>query len=74
MNEISVTGSFVNDMIEGQGELKCGTAIYAGEFKKGLISGKGTLTWSTNGLQLKFNGIFDSLTCISGKFEIKAKN
>jgi len=54
MNGTIVTGSFVDELINGSGELKSETANYSGEFKDGVISGKGTLQWSTNGRQLKF--------------------
>lgn len=74
MNGTTVTGSFVDELINGSGELKSETVNYSGEFKDGVISGKGTLQWSTNGRQLKFQGIFDPLAFISGRFEIKAED
>lgn len=71
INGTTVTGSFVDEKINGAGELKSESANYSGDFKDGVISGKGSLLWSNQTRQLKFTGLFDSVNFISGKLEIK---
>ena len=49
-----------------------GGMVYEGVFENGTLSGKGILTWtSPDNRELKFNGIFDGKSFVSGKFEVK---
>ncbi len=43
VNGTIVTGQFVDEKINGAGDLKSETANYSGDFKDGVIAGKGTL-------------------------------
>ncbi len=55
-NGNQISGSFLNQKISGNGELKSGSLIYSGDFKDGEICGKGTFTWTKDDLQVKFAG------------------
>jgi len=69
-----VTGAFKDEKIEGPGELKSSYAglQYTGEFKDGYLSAKGILYWtSADNRQLKWSGVTDGTTFLSGKFEVR---
>lgn len=53
-----VTGNFVNEKINGPGELKTsGGLSVSGEFKDGELSGKCVVQWVFEDLSYKFNGV-----------------
>lgn len=68
-----ITGSFINEKLTGPGQMKSeGGMVYDGIFENGTLCGKGTLTWtSPDNRELKFSGIFDGKSFVSGKFEVK---
>lgn len=66
-----LTGSFQNNKLTGTGDLKSNALNYQGDFKDGDLSGKGSFTWVKNEFQLKFAGICQDNTFLSGKFEVK---
>jgi len=45
--QVTYSGTWVNDLFDGQGELKWKNGDkFNGQFKKGIISGRGTFVWS----------------------------
>lgn len=65
-------GTFADDKLQGQGEMRSSIQSFTGEFKDGKACGKGILTWQDDcGRSMKFTGTFDLNGYVSGKFEKK---
>lgn len=68
----TLTGNFASERLTGTGELKSQQVQYSGEFKDGVVNGKGILTWtSADNRALKFNGTIDPTQFVAGKLEVK---
>jgi hypothetical protein len=54
----SVTGAFVNEKVNGPGELKTsGGLSISGVFKDGELSGKCVIQWVATDFEYKFKGV-----------------